>query len=254
MASYSLDLKYISSRYKNYGDYFVKEQFNVSHINSTQPINGWIVQYITKQPDIETTTGFKLNDTDSIMQFTEGQVEFMSDNYLELFKVENGKAIIPDQFASGPIAKYEYDTKKNKWYTTDDVLTKGSITHTGLSVFIPKTPNQTDLEQLYTWNTSRDTPAGGLPFISCVQSCPKDELFKLGKSNILQHTVTVSWDYNGIPTFNNNKISITSGPLFEGGDKKTRKTCKTRKNCKTRKTCKRRKGRKTRKTRKKKYN
>ena len=87
MASYSLDLKYISSRYKNYGDYFVKEQFNVSHINSTQPINGWIVQYITKQPDIETTTGFKLNDTDSIMQFTEGQVEFMSDNYLELFLI-----------------------------------------------------------------------------------------------------------------------------------------------------------------------
>ena len=184
----------------------------------------------------------------------------MSDNYLELFEVENGKAIIPDQFASGTIAEYEYNTGENKWYTTDDVLTEGSIIHTGLSVFIPKTPENKKELELYTWDTSDNTPAGGLPFISCIQSCPKDDLFKLGKSNILKHTVTVSWGYDGKPTFNNNKISITSGPLFEGGDKKPRKTRKRRKGRKgrkgrkSRKSRKGRKGRKTRKTCKKRYN
>lgn len=74
MAGYNLGLKYKSSRYNGYGDYFVREEFNVSHSNSTEQIDGWVLQYITKQLDIKTDAGITLNDTDSIMAFTNKQV------------------------------------------------------------------------------------------------------------------------------------------------------------------------------------
>ena len=166
-------------------------------------INGCIFQLILKYTNVTVSNLFddnrigpyvSLHTSDSISDYTDNMVDWMSTNYMEYFEVRNGivqsedKEMFGDAFANGPIAKYEDGIP-----ITDDEkdVSQGSIVQMGIYVFIQESDLLTKIRTA-PWNTNEDLPANGLPCLPVDFDIWKTILS--GKnSDIYKHEVRHSW-------------------------------------------------------------
>ena len=160
---------------ENCGSYEVIVDFEVKSLKpktKDPPIDGCIFQLIIKDTNAkgsnfvsEKQTGpeVNLNTSNTISKYTNKQVNWMCENYLEYFEIIDGlvKKLDGDGFASGPIARYS----KNDPIIDDALpISQGSIIHIGLAVFVPNSPFLDSIKKL-TWDKSTRLPANGLPYL-----------------------------------------------------------------------------------------
>lgn len=219
---------------EKWGDYTVHKEFyitnNLKNKNKNIGVNGFIVQIIIKRTDAYALCGDgyikKIIDID---EFTNNQVQFMNDSYIELFPIINGVCEYGDNFQNGELLQYE--KYKGKYYTNDNPPTLGKIQQIGQIIFIPvedieivKTvlyrienpSNNTKLTILgLEWNLSENTPANGLPYRH-YNLKDINTLSKLKNSNYIEHRVIAEWngliekDNEIILSKNNNTKKINS--------------------------------------------
>lgn len=197
---------------RNNGDFSVTKRFYVKNQHG-EDATGIIIQYITKKANVyHSPDGIeKIYDTSQkISEFTDGNVLFSNDNYLEIFEVTEGVSE-EDVFQNGALAKYD-PLDGEAFIDNEDRLymTKGSITHSGECIFVPYSEYETMSKILsYPWceyvdhnselfdfnKCEFENPANGIPFIG---EQYKNEIFKLGQnfSNTIFHTVRIKWDYH----------------------------------------------------------
>ena len=178
----------------------------------TDKVNGIIVQYIQKSTtvDIYKTKGGGikkiLNTTEEISEYTNNNVKYMNDNYLEYFKVENDKEIDGDQFGNGPICKYD---KKHRPIVDDELdMSEGTIIQNGYAIYIPYPQAQKVIDE-YDWNDDEDLPANGLPMIPFDEDT-WNELFNMKQSIVYAHKVSYKWTYLNIIKQARNVIYLDS--------------------------------------------
>lgn len=174
--------------------------FTINNQNGTQTkVNGIIVQYIQKTTavDIYDENGGgilkTLSTSQEISRYTDGNVKYMNDSYLEYFDVKNGESIDGDQFGNGPICKYD-----NSDPIVDDELDMGhgKIIQNGYAVFIP-TPISNQIKKKFAWNNDPNLPANGL-FSLAFEPQTWDYLLNLGQSRVYIHNVIYEWRYLNI--------------------------------------------------------
>ena len=171
----------------------------------TDEVNGIIVQYIQKSTtvDIYKTKGGGIKDTlntsEEISEYTNNNVKYMNDHYLEYFKIKNGKSmdgdqIIGDQFGNGPICKY---SKKDIPKIDDELdMSEGTIIQNGYAIYIPY-PQAQNVKDEYDWDDNEELPANGLPMLTFNEDI-WTELFNMKQSIVYAHKVSYKWTYLNI--------------------------------------------------------
>ena len=210
MMNYSITTKYRSgeddddkewNKINDCGGFRSTVDFTVTDQDKkTDEVNGIIVQYIQKSTtvDIYKTKGGGikdiLNTTEEISEYTNNNVKYMNDNYLEYFKIENGKGVDGDQFGNGPICKY---TKKKIPIVDDELdMSEGTIIQNGYAIYIPY-PQAQKVKDEYEWNDNKKLPANGLPMIPFDEEI-WTELFNMKQSIVYAHKVSYKWTYLNI--------------------------------------------------------
>ena len=127
---------------KDCGEFRHTIDFNIT---GPDPKKGVIVQKIEKKTTAvvysEDGEAIVLPGDSTIIDYTDGNVKFMNESYLELFWVgENGSLGYGDQFGNGAIAKYTENPSNDNQIEPEiddkkDVCT-GKIKQTGELVFI----------------------------------------------------------------------------------------------------------------------
>jgi hypothetical protein len=179
------------SEIRDNGDFIRTIDFTVTGPGSKE---GIIFQYIIKDTYAiainENGEEIILNTSDAISKFTNSNVKYMCDSYIEYFKVaSDGNAIDGDKFGNGAISLYDedgpiLDREKN--------ISKGIIIQTGVSVFLTKDAAKqfTDID----WNNNINSPANGLPYIAFNPEL-WDAIVSYRQSNILIQTINITWGY-----------------------------------------------------------
>ena len=135
-----------------------------------------------------------LNTSEEISEYTDNNVKYMNDNYLEYFKIKNGKGVDGDQFGNGPICKY---TKKKIPKIDDELdMSEGTIIQNGYAIYIPY-PQAQKVKDEYDWNDDEELPANGLPMIPFNEEI-WTELFNMKQSIVYAHKVSYKWTYLNI--------------------------------------------------------
>ena len=174
--------------------------FTIIKHGGSRSKKGIIVQYIKKSTvvDVYNKDGggliTTLNTSKMIYDYTNENVPYMNDSYLEYFEVSSqGQSIYGDQFGNGPICEYD-----NLGPIIDDALDigHGKITQTGYAIFIPY-PFSATIRQQYKWNNDKSLPANGL------YSIPFDieiwgKIFESRQSNVYIHSISYEWRYLNI--------------------------------------------------------
>ena len=197
-----------SSIVENCGSYEVIVDFEVKSLKPKSktkdpPINGCIFQLIIKDTNAkgsnfvsEKQTGpeVDLNTSNTISKYTNKQVNWMCENYLEYFEIIDGlvKKLDGDGFASGPIARYS----KNDPIIDDALpISQGSIIHIGLAVFVPNSPFLDRIKKL-TWDKDKKLPANGLPYLKLLGNENVWQDILVNKtSGIYKHEVRHVWKF-----------------------------------------------------------
>ena len=221
------------------GDFRSTIDFTVKSENG-EPPTGIIVQRIEKSTNVniyndngggEETT---LQTTQDIYDYTDGNVPFMNDNYLEIFNVVNGEVTYGDQFGNGPICKYdEHDVP-----IVDDELdmSTGEIQQTGKCVFILNTNPIHDQILKSMLPGDVNSAANGLLYLPISSSTDADALWQhildYKNSEIYNHMVKLNWEYLNIIRQNRSKLYIDNFQVINipgGGARKHTKRKKRRK-------------------------
>lgn len=209
------------------GEFVVHKEFQVK-LNS-QPrkkqIFGYVIQKVEKHTSAYTIIDGKSKKINDIEKFTRNQVKYMNDSYYELFFIYEGKSTNGDNFQNGAILEYTSASNNSSNIGPDDkTKTKGTINVKGVSVFIPaekdeiniiissinsnknkmnisnnSNNNDTNTDKFINilginWSLDSNTPANGLPYIKIINRTELNKIHNLVKSNILIHTVHVTWD------------------------------------------------------------
>jgi hypothetical protein len=194
---------------------------------------GYILQKITKSvkvevPDAKEDEQSILTNTDDVMKYTDGIVNFMSDSYVEAFLVVKGRVIDADAFGNASILRYD---KKTRTIAADAKDTKGVIIQTGDYYFV-QSLNKTKqgiLKELASMkivvpSTKSLNPANGLPYSKDIELFEK--LKSKRKSPIYRFSVSVEWDNDDTDSI----VKPTKQIVLEGGKRRiNRKTRKQRK-------------------------
>jgi hypothetical protein len=206
----SYQIKYVprDRQVENSGSYQVIVDFEVVNLmNKKSKANGCIIQLIIKYTKARGSNLLnngkigpyeELNTSQSISKYTNNNVNWMCENYLEYFEVKNGIIqdsngnLYGDGFASGPIAKYYRGTP-----VTDDAVevSQGVIIHIGLAVYIENGPFLDGIKQL-NWDTNEKLPANGLPYLPLVGNEPVWQDIILHKNSLIyKHEVRHIWKF-----------------------------------------------------------
>jgi len=184
---------------------------------------GAIFQYIVKKTEAfvyEGTKEIKLNTSTSIADYTDHNVKYMCDSYLEYFDVDEDGSTFGDQFGNGAICKY--DTDGSPILDRAENISRGTIKQTGTAVFVPAGPALVKIKKGYDknkWTKDSSLPANGLPYI------PYNAKFwatinAAAESNMLSQSITITWGYKKDAK---GKCIDCDPPLTAGGRRKTRK-------------------------------
>jgi hypothetical protein len=212
------------------GDFRSVVDFDVKLIQNPKQkknINGYIFQLIIKETNAEGSNLTEdeytkieearskgtpyvppaktiLNTSDSIERYTNGQVKYMCQNYIEFFEIKNGiclddkhpskRVIVGDSFSNGSISRYAIDDSP----LTDDneAVSQGTIIHIGLSVFIPDSPFLTDIRRNYNWDPNDALPANGLYCLFLPgNEHVWEEILQNKASIITMHKVLHAWKF-----------------------------------------------------------
>jgi len=206
------EIKYVlrSNIVENCGSYEVIVDFEVISLKpktksktKDPPINGCIFQLIIKDTNAkgsnfvsEKQTGpeVDLNTSNTISKYTNKQVNWMCENYLEYFEIIDGlvKNLDGDGFASGPIARYS----KNDPIIDDALpISQGIIIHIGLAVFVPNSPFLDRIKKL-RWDKDKRLPANGLPYLKLLGNENVWQDILVNKtSGIYKHEVRHVWKF-----------------------------------------------------------
>lgn len=209
---------------EQYGAYRVLKEFFVRNSQTNEPVNGFIIQRITKRPRItwvrRNAAGVLgpeelLTTSAQIEEKTKKNVKFMSDDYFEIFDIIDGKSEDYDGFQNGAIV--EYDKKEpitdDDFNSHDTAFSKGRIIHSGASVFFPEDdPEYEKIIKLRGWTKKLSSPANGLNYIPYSHAL-NDMIFHAPKSNIVEHTVTVNWAYPTHPASHTHESQILMGQI-----------------------------------------
>ena len=222
-----------------YGAFMVKKEFEVIDNETGLPANGgFIIQRVTKRPRVTVTrrTGpdtltpeRTLTTSREIAELTHDQVKFMSDDYFEIFEIDaEGKSVFADSFQNGAIVDYESIRKKQRgktviiWnpitdddFSTNELFSKGTITQVGASVYFPADdPAYAVIKDRYEWVIDETKPANGLESLDYDNDANRD-IFAVPKSNILEHTVTVTWGYPTVGEGGHTHESVINSEFVE---------------------------------------
>jgi hypothetical protein len=212
------------------GDFRSVVDFDVKLIQNPKQkknINGYIFQLIIKETNAEGSNLTEdeytkieearskgipyvppaktiLNTSDSIERYTNGQVKYMCQNYIEFFEIKNGiclderypkkRIIVGDSFSNGSISRYAIDNSP----LTDDseAVSQGTIIHIGLSVFIPDSPFLTYIRGNYKWDPNDALPANGLYCLFLPgNEHVWEEILQNKASVITMHKVLHAWKF-----------------------------------------------------------
>ena len=180
------------------GEFEVKKAFDITNCKGDkQQINGIIIQHIQKSARVtKKIDGTTMTTTEEIRNYTNGNVDFMNNSYLEIFKIINGRSFDADSFSNGAIVPYEGNEAMivNPPYNDKDInyMTKGIIIQSGESIFIHNPDIIKQIKTDYNWNNSEDLPSNGLPYLDDIH---KDAIFRFKESNTANHLCTITWDY-----------------------------------------------------------
>jgi len=173
---------------------------------------GIIFQYITKKTNAigvsETGEQTILNTSTKIAEYTDGNVKYMCDSYLEYFIVDKNGQTDGDQFGNGAIATYDGN---DALLDPVDPVSKGTITQIGTSVFIPYGPFVKSILEGYPWDDTETLPANGLHYLPFNQEL-WERILDEKQSNELVQKVTISWGYGP----ESQGICIDCEPDFSG--------------------------------------
>ena len=221
MSNYTIDVNQeIES--DNWGDFKIYKDFNISHINiPTKEIYGYVIQEVVKTTTLYTYENNNLQlltTTNSIMEFTSGQVNYANNKYYEVFYIVGGKSVSGDMFTNGALIHYNIDDISDI-YPDDEVATAGIICMTGKCYFVSASKevvnkNINSKRRIVNilglnWDTDKDLPANGLPYRTDI---PLDIISRSSDGSALKHKVVVIW--NGIngkinhDILNNNLLDI----------------------------------------------
>lgn len=190
--------------------------------------NGFIIQLIERQTTVAVhrAGGIQiLRSSNEVSSFTSGNVLNASDNYYEIFLVENGRVLDRDQFQGGQVLRYVATGPDS------DPPTSGEIIIRGTSVFVPAgiedmkramgaaegvaTRSMTRVKALgWSWDAFSGTPANGLPYLPGDAALSLD---KLSASNTLVRVCRVKWTADGHTALSEStdppspKVYVTTG-------------------------------------------
>jgi hypothetical protein len=178
---------------RDFGDFFSIIDFVVTFNGISKPFNGIIFQLITKNTVIVFNNKI-LSKTKEILNFTNKNVNFMTETYIEYFEVKNSIVQNADQFQNGAITKYK---NKNVDYT--NVSEYGIILQKGECVFIPSSHTGPLIDPYYIWKKDKKHASNGLWYFD--DTCnPLRKMYALWnlitnarQSNIVCHTVEYYW-------------------------------------------------------------
>ena len=216
---------------KRMGDYEYTKKFDIIHMldGRIRPINGWIIQLVNKETIVTTAEGRELRTSDEISAFTCGNTKFMSDSYIECFPVIFGESKDADIFSSGAVATCDEEGKLvviKPPYAADELplLTAGSITHKGTSVFWSEEKKEAAFHALPWDKHTNEKAAVGLWML------PADlwpDILAVGNDcrNMPIHTVKVTWGYRDNMSRLVSSVVNNSPRLRKiGGSRKTRRS------------------------------
>lgn len=193
-------------------------------VDGTEKKSGAIFQYIVKKTEAFVFDGAnekKLNTSKSIADYTDNNVKYMCDSYLEYFVVDETGSTFGDQFGNGAICKYDEDG--NPILDRTENISRGTINQTGTAVFVPDGPALEKIKKGYDknkWTEDSRLPANGLPYIS-YNAKFWASIVAAAKSNILSQSITITWGYKKDAK---GKCINCDPPLTkDGGRRKTRK-------------------------------
>jgi hypothetical protein len=179
---------------EDFGDFLSIIDFEVTPNNL--PVNGIIFQKITKITKVivaNKNTENILETSKQICDYTNNNVKFMNETYLEYFEVKDNN-VAGDQFQNSAITRY---IKKN--VNPKDVSEYGVILQKGECVFIPSTRIGPLINPNYIWKISKLHASNGL-FYFDDKSIPIKKMNKLWvqiltakQSKIVCHTVEYYW-------------------------------------------------------------
>ncbi len=229
---------------KEWGDFRSTIDFTV-HLEGNDAVKptGIIVQKIEKSTRVDiynnNGAGFeqKLQTTQEIREYTNGNVPFMNDDYLEIFNVINGEVVdengnpYGDQFQNGGIC--EYDGQGNVMCDDELDMSIGEIQQIGQCVFILNdNPNYHTILDL-NWIIDNDSPANGLRYMPLPQAnAVWESILQHKNSNIYMHRVQLNWQYLNIIQQDRSKSytdSFFQVMNMSGGARKNTKRKKRRK-------------------------
>lgn len=246
MKKYKLQLLYDPVIEKEYnGNFAVKKEYIVTNITKpSTKIEGIIIQYVNKKSVVKDASNNIYNTTEQIDKFTSGEVKYSNDTYFEIFDIVDFKdntsvSIYADEFANNSLTQYEYTEDGDLipyTYEPDDpeyniFKTKGEINIIGKNCFISKTNKAYNSIMRLQWNTSKNTPANGLPYLTYSNNI-YNLIFNLSDSNILEHNVIATWNFEDP---NTSVISTVTDNVFVGGIKRCKFNKKNAKKHNTRK-------------------
>ena len=219
---YTLKFHNIQQTSGKMGEYVSKKEYMVvNDKDELQKVNGYVVQYVVKE-SIVTLNNAKqeeLNTSDEIATFTNDNVRYMCDSYIERFEIKNGLSKHADAFATGTVAKYDsvarYDktgkllkpyatavipvknkkrNKKGSYYDDGDYefMTKGTIKQTGINILYVDPAKITALNEL-DWQIDYGA-ANGLEALDASNWAAVKKLKKDSK-NTKCHVLTATWEY-----------------------------------------------------------
>ena len=202
------------------GNFSVKKEFTAKNMNINNTIYkntykktkkpnivGIVIQYVNKTSRVVDAVGNIYNTTDEIKRLTSDVVNYSNDAYFEIFPmVKSGHftshSKFADEFQNNSLTQYERDINNELvpyTYDINDPLyetykTEGEINIVGENCFIAIDNNNYNQIVNLNWNTSIDTPANGLNYLP--YSVDNYNLFfSSTNSNILVHTVNVTWSF-----------------------------------------------------------
>lgn len=220
--SYTLQLKYEPIiKAEDNGNFSVVKEYLVTN----KPIHGFIIQYVNKSTNVVDARGQQYNTTDSIDRFTSNAVKYSNDSYFEVFPLfQNGASKNADAFQNNSLTEYEIDKKGNLFPYTYDVKdpmyerfkTMGEINVVGENCFISAdNPNYERILNL-PWSKSKNTPANGLSYLP-YSAANYNLFFSSSDSNILVHSVKVSWSFKKPKSVVKSSISENKPYVMRGG-------------------------------------
>lgn len=188
------------------GDFrFTRDFFIVDEHDNQIHTNGFIIQKITKRPNVSVPDAEKnksplLTTSDHISDYTSGAVKYMSDTYVEAFIVIKGRVLHADAFQNASILRHAIDIHGDYRIIPTAPDTEGTITQIGEYYYIPsKFKNATTIRneivnsyKIPMRGQLTHPAAAGLPSSTDVSLYDAYKVHKISPE--YKFTLTVEWD------------------------------------------------------------